>query len=130
MILKYNQFLNEVNIFTNQKTGISYFDDMLKNPEYFEKSKDITFEIKYMSPSDYLKICKKHQKQFLIDDAVVAKIKSLMSSGNTFPMLVIEYTYQNNKTSFSQEGRYRAIAAKELAVNKIPVMEVKRNWNY
>ena len=121
---------------SSETTGMSFYDGMMKNPEYYKKEKRLTFEIKYMSPDDYLKKCYEMHKEYskklgkeimpydsylkeLIYPELVNKYVSMMKEGTIFDMPVIDYS------QYIQEGRHRAMAAKEFGCEKIPVMIVK-----
>jgi len=111
-----------------------YYDNMLENPEYFIERKGRVAKVTYMSPDEYLhKSCELHRnnarkqgKDFTFDEYVngfvypqlANKYADKMRKGEVFPMPVIDYA------SGDQEGRHRAVAAKKIGINKIPVMEV------
>ena len=104
-----------------------YYDQMLKNPNYFKKAKGKKFTVKLMSPDQYIQAVARQQKTSTgfqyehIHPKLVQKYKKLTLSGSPMPMLTIE----NTKDAHTQEGRHRAMVAKELGVKKVPVMVVK-----
>ena len=109
--------------FFSKKTGMSFYDGVLKNPDYHIRAKGIHHKIVKMSPDQYLQECAKmhkttiKQQYEMIEPGLVKKYKKRTLAGSPMPMLTIE-------PPFNQEGRHRAIVAKELGIKKIPVMKV------
>ena len=46
-------------LFDTHKTGMSFYDDLLNNPEYMRKNKNLTSKIVYMTPREYFEECGK-----------------------------------------------------------------------
>lgn len=123
-------------------TDMPYYDNMLRNPNYFKKQKGKTFEITYMSPQDYYeKIATgfwedpQTQKYFhnynnyrtlglekRLMPSNLKKIDQYITSGNKVPMPVIEY---DNEGMYAQEGHHRVRLAEIKGIQKIPVMIVQ-----
>lgn len=126
-IIKEQILLESVSkMFRTDTTNIPYYDGMLKNKEYYESSKGVAYEIKYMSPEDYLiTIAKeifntnyKNAIDYMIEEDLIDEYVEAAKSGDKFPMVIIDY-YRK-----TQEGRHRAYVAKLLNIKKIPVMVV------
>lgn len=106
------------------KTDLPYYDAMLKNPELYRREKGKTFEIRWVSPDEYLQMSAKAKGVSVEDDrrfsedTLIHEYATAMRRGDKFPMLMVEAGRQ------LQEGKHRALAAKEAGINKIPVMIV------
>ena len=111
----------------SQSTNSNYYDSMIKNPSYFKKAKGKKFTIKLMSPDQYMKEVAKQQKTSVgfqyerIEPKLVKKYKEMTLAGSPMSMLTIESTEHYT----GQEGRHRAMVAKELGVKKVPVMIIE-----
>lgn len=82
--------------------------------EYMEKYKGKTGEVVYMTPDEYLsKIPQSEKTQSSID-----YMKKQIADGKKLPMPSLDYTGKE----LMQEGRNRAYLAKELGIEKIPVL--------
>jgi len=107
-------------------TEIPYYDEMLKNPDYFRKSKGLVFRIEVMSPDEYMRrIAEMHNVPVSrewehIDASSVNYLLKQVQEGKALPMPVIDYSRN------LQEGRNRIAVAKKLGVKKVPVMIVER----
>lgn len=106
-------------------TGMSYYDNILKNKNYFYWSKNIKFSIVEMSPDQYLiDSAKIHDTSVDVDtmhirQSDVNELAELMQSGIKMDMPVLQWS-----PSKDQEGRHRALASKQIGIDKIPVMVV------
>ncbi len=94
--------------------------------EYFREEKGLEFEIKVMTPDEYLeqaayihKATVEWEKEFIIDE-LVSEYKERVLLGELMPMPVLNYA------DMSQEGRHRAVVAKVLGCTEIPVMIVTK----
>lgn len=86
--------------------------------EYFAKVKGMIGEVVYMAPDEYLsKIPYQPRSQTSID-----YMKKKIKSGEKLPMPYLDYSGPGR---VSQEGRNRSYLAKELGIEKIPVLVVK-----
>lgn len=117
--------------FDTTNTDMPTFNDMLKNPDYYRERKGVEWNIAWMSPDDYIDACRRghHISQGTPLDLDLRKDRSatlaqkyaeLMKQGTKFPMVILDY-----RTSFSQEGLHRAMAAELLGVKRMPVMMIK-----
>ena len=109
------------------KTGVSYYDDMIDNPDYFKRAKRLSFKIKKMRPDDYFKEASKihgvsleHEYQMLRDKDLKAYVE-WTKQGSKMPLPYLHYGEHGG-----QEGRHRTAVAKKLGKNRIPVMTVSR----
>ena len=112
--------------FNEKTTGMSFYDNMLRNPDYFRENKGYTFVIEYMKPSEYIRECAllfKASIKRVIDSTgpeLVQEYADLMDRGTQFPMLVLDWSVR------TQEGRHRALAAEQIGLREVPVMVVNR----
>ncbi len=120
----------EVLGFKDNETGMPTYDDMMANPDYFAQAKKRKGGIVMMSPDEYINRSVKGFKKFNPDTTLDNLIKSRdlklidkyaqeMQSGDKFPTVMLDYSM-----GFSQEGLHRALAAKQIGINEIPVMIV------
>ena len=101
--------------------------DYLSNMEYAKTKGYTDIYIAEMTPDEYMHACAKYIFQTPIEDAYdgmeqkgnVEKYAEIMKSGEKFDMPYIDLKTQ------SQEGRHRALAAKQLGIEKIPVLILK-----
>lgn len=111
-------------IFRTDKTDIPVYDNMMNKPAYHKRAKGMTFKIVYMSPDEYLTRCARMFntpfKYRMIESQLVEKYKKRVLNGSKMPLPVIDEKEQ------SQEGRHRAMVAKELGVKRMPVLIVQR----
>lgn len=115
--------------FDKTTTGMPYYDDILRMPDYFEEEKGVVFLIMNMSPDEYIARAQKGFEQHhnysgnILDtrtEKLAKEYARKMMAGEKFPMPVLSYT----NLSFSQEGLHRAWAAKIAGYDKIPVLVV------
>jgi len=117
-------------------TDMAYYNSIIRNPEYFEKEKGISFRIEYMTPDEYLHRCYEIHKEeaskygyrfdytydeyikSLIDEKLARKYANLLREGKELPLPVLDYK------DLLQEGRHRAYACKLAGYEKLPVMIV------
>lgn len=137
-------------IFNITTTGMPYYNSMIqkghiagnRDPvEYFKSNKGITFKIEWMSPDEYLEksfeIHKELQSKYQnISNLIVKSKLSTYLNDNIDSDLIQEYTERTLEGSkmpmpvldydnMSQEGRHRAVVAKQLEVEEIPVLVVR-----
>ena len=120
--------------FDKSYTDMPTYDDMMKDPEYFQRAKKKVWDIVYMSPDDYInnaiegfsKIGYGRDAVMSRDADLIDKYAGLMRDGTKFPMVVLDYSgYMGAEDEFSQEGMHRALAAKKLGLKRMPVLVVK-----
>ena len=113
-------------MFSTEYTDIPWYDGMLKHPEYYRRAKGLTYEIRYMTPREYMKLAAELQntplsiQYMMVDESLLRQYMKEAENGAVFPMPVIDYA------TGTQEGRHRAVLAERLGVKSIPVMIVKR----
>ena len=102
-----------------------------RNPNYFRESKDVDYEIMRMSPDEYLErgaaILRPEGKttQYVIDDRAkesgyIDNMAASMQGGQVYAAPYLDYG--SGGRDASQEGMHRALAAKQLGMEEIPVM--------
>lgn len=115
------------------RTDMPFYDNMLAKPEYFRKNKGAAFKIVYLTPEEYEKAIEKGFKathggidriQDRITDKYVTEYADAMKAGAKFPLPVIEYQWNTDHLSFTQEGHHRSAAVKKLGLETMPVMIV------
>lgn len=118
-------------VFDTTKTGMSYYDELLTNPEYMRKRKNLVGEIVYMTPTEYFKGCAE-----IFNSTVERQISQTRADKSTFDHLMTVLTRHKkmfpigflNYAQNGQEGRHRMLAAAEYAgwETKQPVLVI--NW--
>lgn len=108
----------------SDETDLPFYDDMLKNPDYFERAKGLVFVVVSMSPDDYMEKCADihdtsvKQQHNMTDPTLISHYEERVLDGSPMPLPVLDYSRLN------QEGRHRAIVAKNLGLSEIPVLIV------
>ena len=108
-----------------KKTDLPYYDNMLKDPEYYKRAKGVVGKIEWMSPKSYLaKVAKllgttPSRTLIWVDPILAERYAGQMEAGDVFPIPVINYDLSE------QEGRHRAWAAHYLKAKEIPVLVVR-----
>lgn len=122
-----------------EKTGMSYYDDVLHNESYAKRKARFT-KIIQMSPKAYIEACVEgfntnrklgggeptttYDSLYTnrsADSETIQELKDKIQNGE-MGMPVLEYSVKNEDyVYFTQEGIHRAIAALELGINRIPV---------
>lgn len=106
-------------------TDLSYYDGLMKNPDYYRKNKGITGDIKYYTPDGYMRESAIFHKSTLqreyemVDEDLVSKYAGMMEAGDSFPIPILDYSKKD------QEGRHRVAAAARLGETHLPVLVVK-----
>tara|TARA_R110000751_G_C13525788_1_gene453285 strand:- start:42 stop:584 length:543 start_codon:yes stop_codon:yes gene_type:complete len=117
------------------KTNMPHYDEMLNQPhkaEYFAKEKGRTHNVVEMTPAEYMyqsmltresRGTKHHQgllgEKSRLNMNRVGEYQKKMQDGTKFDMPVLDFQ------KMSQEGAHRALAARQMGVEKIPVMVVQ-----
>jgi hypothetical protein len=108
----------------SESTGLPEFINMEKNPEYFAKEKEQAGTIVFMSPDEYMKQSafvqkvEPHRSYMAVQKQYVDEYAGMMKSGTKFDVPYLDYKRGE------QEGRHRAMAAKKLGYDEIPVLIV------
>ena len=114
--------------FDSSKTDMPFYDRMIADPENARKNQGFKFTITKMSPREYIRKSADGFRSSIsniekrTNSKTVTKYANKMRNGETFPMLVLQYTLDGH---FTQEGLHRAFAAKEVGYDYIPVMVVE-----
>ncbi len=107
--------------------------DMLKDPEYMSKRKNMIGSIEWMSPREYIDKCiagfksigERGEVERGRDPKLIKQYAQDMKNGDIFPMLSLDY-----RGGFGQEGLHRAMAAKAIGVEKVPVFVTRESPEY
>lgn len=121
--------VNKNELFDTHKTGMSFYDDLIGDPEYMCKNKNLTSKIVYMTPTEYFEECgkifgnnaEKQIQQTKADKNTIEYLtKVITESKRKFPLPFFDYA--NN----GQEGRHRMYTAALLTSwnTKFPVLIV------
>ena len=137
--------LTSDDIFDITTTGMSYYNSMIQKghiagnrdpTQYFKENKGLVFEIVHMSPTHYLEESYKIHRKFStnygipqipfetylktnIDSDLINEYIERTLEGSKMPIPMLDYD------RLTQEGRHRAVVAKELGVEEIPVLIVR-----
>ena len=110
------------NLFTDSSDG-SLHITAIKNDLYYYVIKLKTVTLEFMSPNDFFdEIGGFERHQQLIDWDDVKKKVQQMKNGEKLNIPYLIYSYGWNS---GHEGRHRALAAKEMGCNSMPVMVEK-----
>lgn len=117
--------------FSRTTTDMPYYDDLIKahdsqyKTEYFRDQKGVESRMVDITPDEYLNTV---DEGFVdggvmigIDDAKVKRYAKKLEDGETFPALTLDYA---RGKKLSQEGRHRALAAKMVGIDSVPVLVV------
>ena len=118
-------------VFDTTTTGMSYYDELLHNPEYMRRAKNLKGEIVYMTPTAYFEGCadifnsttEKQINQTRADKHTFDKLMTVLKKyRRKFPVGFLNYAQRG------QEGRHRMFAAAEYSgwETKQPVLVI--NW--
>ena len=102
--------------------------DLVKQPEYFKRSKGIEYDVVEMSPDEYL------DKSARLLGSTKENLVEGIQGGARYEDMVELATNSNMKVQMpyldyarqTQEGNHRALVAKQLGADKIPVMIIKK----
>lgn len=100
--------------FNLSTTDTTYYNDIMKKPEYMFWEKGLDGELKYMTPMNYYRECASMQKTSVNDQIkyvntdTATEYKKMMMDGEKFPILIID------RESKTQEGRHRAFAVQSI----------------
>lgn len=108
------------------KTDMPYYDNLLKNPEYFRRAKGVAGKIIWVSPENYMRMAAQvhgvplHREYAALVGKTVNQYAHQMEQGYQFPLPVIDLA------AGLEEGRHRAAAAQSLGHKKMPVLVVEK----
>ena len=108
-------------------TDMPYYNEILRNPEYYLEAKGVGGEITWMTPDEYMqKAAQIHgvptsREYDVVMPSLVKKYANDMRSGSKLPVPVLDFDVG------TQEGRHRVVAAQWLGAGKIPVLVVTRS---
>ncbi|MGG0308389.1 hypothetical protein ABEY43_06755 [Priestia megaterium] len=102
-------------------TDVLFYDRLLKGQSQREKGKELSHVINYMTPDDYLSRCT------IINNCTLDEIHNMIDETNVEELLEVVVKEKLplpfiNYVSNGQEGRHRAIVAKRLGLDIMPVM--------
>lgn len=120
-------------IFDTHKTGYSYYDNFLNDPDYMRKSKGKVGKIVMLTPEEYFQACADgfkvpYSQQIAstkADDDLIDHLKQvILQYKRKFPLT---YLSKTSSDGFQQEGRHRMYVAGELVGwnTKFPVLIVR-----
>ncbi|MDI6854385.1 MAG: strawberry notch family protein [Deltaproteobacteria bacterium] len=98
--------------FNLQTTDMPYYDNLLKNPEYFAREKGIAGRIEYMTPDEFLD----KAGRAAVNESLV---REYAERGGQMPLPVLDIAADTH------EGRHRVLAAKAMGFERIPVLVVE-----
>ena len=103
------------------KTSLSFYDGILKNPDYHKRAKALKATIMEMSPQEYLRRCDSMgATRTVVDEKLIDTYVQRIQSGEMMPMPILDYS------RMEQEGRHRALVAERLELKQIPVLIVEK----
>lgn len=119
-----------INPFDVRKTGVSFYNQFLSDPDYMEDYKNLKHKIIELSPKQYFEECAKifnstytsQINQTKADKQVLEHLKEVLQKyKKTFPLTFLNYAEN------SQEGRHRMYVVGELLGwdKKFPVMIIE-----
>ena len=123
--------LDTNDIFNTKDTGLPTYNDMLKDPDYFEDKKNTVFKIIDIRPKDYKTYVDNGFRSTAptIEEDLVLEYAKQVLDGSRMPMGFLRYDleaheYRGDYVSFTQEGMHRYKVAELLGAKKTPVMVV------
>jgi len=104
-----------------KRTDLSFYDGILKNPDYHKRAKALKANIIEISPKEYLRKCESMGATLTdVDEKLVDSYLKRVQNGEMMPMPILDYN------RMEQEGRHRALVAKRLEIKQIPVLVVEK----
>ena len=122
--------LMDEDAFDRTSTEMPDYDDLIKSigdeykTEYFRDQKGKEAKMVDISPDQYLQAVDRsfeHGVMSGVEEEKVQRYAEKLKAGETFPALMLDYSRGNH---LSQEGRHRALAAKTVGINSVPVLIV------
>ena len=116
------------------KTGLPTYDDMLKDPAYFNSQKNTVYEIMDIRPEMYAVYVKQGfhgNDDFNPEQKLVNEYALKVLDGSKMPLGYLSYELVNDKrrgqyTSFGQEGRHRSTVAHILGAIQMPCIIIAK----
>lgn len=117
------------NPFDPGRVGVSYYDGLLQDPEYYRKRKGVVGSIEYMTPEEYFHACAKGFNSTFgaqvnrLNPAAVQDVKDVLDRGISLTVPYLNYS----ENSFAQEGRHRMKAVADIFGwdYEVPVLVVR-----
>lgn len=117
------------NPFDPGRVGVSYYDGLLQDPEYYRKRKGVVGSIEYMTPEEYFHACAKGFNSTFgaqvnrLSPAAVQDVKDVLDRGISLTVPYLNYS----ENSFAQEGRHRMKAVADIFGwdYEVPVLVVR-----
>ena len=124
--MKVFEILNE-SAFHSDTTEMPFYDNMMQNPEYFEREKGLKSKLVMMKPDVYINAVSKAKNvsvEQLRGGRETSQIEQyadqMKNNGRKFPILTLDYS----RGYLSQEGLHRSFAAKIAGIQEVPVLIV------
>ena len=113
------------NIFDLTTTDIPYYDKLLKYGKGLERDDiEVTATIEYMSPDEYFQYCAIMHKCTVQDEFKYIDERNMQELTQVVESDKLPIGFLNNVCR-EQEGRHRALLAKRLGIELIPVLVIK-----
>lgn len=117
------------NPFDPGRVGVSYYDGLLQDPEYYRKRKGVVGSIEYMTPEEYFHACAKGFNSTFgaqvnrLNPAAIQDVKDVLDRGISLTVPYLNYS----ENSFAQEGRHRMKAVADIFGwdYEVPVLVVR-----
>ncbi len=112
-------------VFDQGRTGLPYYDMILRDPSYAYEAKGVQGLVVFMEPDEYMrKVAELHgtsvgRQYDAIDQGSLEHLKSVVERGQKIDMLLLDYD------KGEQEGRHRAMLATMLGLRTLPVLVVE-----
>lgn len=112
-------------IFEVNTTDIPFYDSLLKNGKGVEIGNiEVVANVEYMSPDDYFEQCALLCKSTLENQYRMISERNMQELANVIEREKLPIGFLNFVME-GQEGRHRALLAKRLGIDSIPVLVVK-----
>lgn len=119
-----------MDIFDISTTDILFYDKLLRNGKGLERGNiEVVANIEYMTPDEYFNHCANLNNGTVDEEYDYISENNMQELSNVIKVekLPIGFLNMVNKT---QEGRHRALLAKRLGIELIPVLVVKDSYKY
>lgn len=115
-------YREEVGMFDLTRGETPLMQGFLEDPDYMRRSRGLEMRIVEMTPDEYMAECAKfhnntiEEEYMMVDPVNVERLKEVVAGGELLPLPYLDYARRG------QEGRHRAVLAKQLGYKYIPVM--------